>query len=118
MRIQGVYNLLKARFLLQENAVQNWKMILFLLFLGIALIYNTHSYEQKVYQIADLTKEIRELRSKFVERRSDLMKLKMESTISNKMEVLGIKPSEVPPTKIKVVKEDKSWFNSDENNRR
>jgi Bacteriodetes cell division protein (FtsL-like) len=44
------------------------------------------------------------LRSEFVDRRSELMKLKMESTVSEKMEVIGIFPSTVPPKKIKVKK--------------
>jgi hypothetical protein len=35
------------------------------------------------------------------------MELKMESTISRKMEVKEIVPSSVPPRKIKVVKEEK-----------
>jgi hypothetical protein len=33
-----------------------------------------------------MNKEVKELRSEFVDRRSELMKLKMESTISKKME--------------------------------
>jgi hypothetical protein len=35
-------------------------------------------------QIAKLTTEVKELRSEFVDRRSQLMKLKMESTVSQK----------------------------------
>jgi ribosomal protein L31E len=58
-----------------------------------------------------LTNEVKELRSEFVDRRSELMKLKMESTISNKMESRGIYPSQVPPKKIKVKKPiEKSFF--------
>jgi hypothetical protein len=54
-----------------------------------------------------LTNEVKELRSEFVDRRSELMKLKMESTISKKMEEKGIFPSTVPPTKIKVAKKSR-----------
>ena len=35
------------------------------------------------------------------------MKLKMESTIANKMSQIGIYPPEVPPVKIKVVENKK-----------
>lgn len=106
----GIYNILKARFLVNEDATKNWRFIVFLIFLAIIMIANTHRFEQKVFRIADLTNEVKELRSEFVDRRSDLMKLKMESTISNKMEARGIFPSSVPPVKIKVKKPKEESF--------
>ena len=53
----------------------------------------------------ELNNQVKELRSEFVDRRSELMKLKMESTVAKKMETRQILPSEVPP--LKVVVEDK-----------
>jgi hypothetical protein len=47
-----------------------------------------------------MNNEVRELRSEFVEERSTLMKLKMESNITLKMADRGVKPSETPPYKI------------------
>ena len=41
-----------------------------------------------------------------MDRRSELMELKMESTVARKMEERGIFPSSVPPKKIKVIKEE------------
>lgn len=106
-----VYNILKARFLVNEDATKNWRFIVFLIVLAIIMIANTHRFEQKVFRIADLSDEVKELRSEFVDRRSQLMKLKMESTISKKMEARGIFPSQVPPVKIKVKQpEEKSFF--------
>lgn len=72
--------------------------------LAIIMIGSSHSAERKVHQIARLNDEVRELRSEFVDRRSSLMRLKMESTISRKMAGRGIRPSDVPPTKI-IIKE-------------
>ncbi len=106
----GVYSILKARFLLDEDAIKNWRFIVFIILLAIAMIANTQSYEQKVFRIAELTNEVKELRSEFVDRRSELMKLKMESTIAQKMEAKQIKPSTVPPIKIKVKKEEEKGF--------
>ena len=103
---QGVYSILKARFLVNEDATKNWRFILFLILLAIIMIANTHSYEQKVLRIAELNEEVKELRSRFVDRRSQLMKLRMESTISKKMETRGIYPSQVPPQKITVNKKE------------
>lgn len=108
---QGVYGILKARFLINEDAVKNWRFILFLILLAIIMIANTHRYEQKVFQIVRLSNEVKELRSEFVDRRSELMKLKMESTVATKMEARNIYPSSVPPQKIKVKKaEEKRWY--------
>ena len=98
----GVYSLLKARFLLNEDAVKNWRFIVFVIFLGILMIANTQRFEQKVFKIVELTNRSKELRSEFVDKRSELMKLKMESTVSEKMVEKKIFPSTVPPMKIKV----------------
>ena len=99
---QGMYNLLKADFLISNDAVKNWRFIVFCTFLAIIMIACSHSAERKVHNIAKLNNEVRELRSEFVDMRSALMKLKMESTITNKMAARGVKPSETPPYKIKI----------------
>lgn len=104
-----IFNILKARFLLNEDASKNWVFILFLLVLAIIMIANTHSYEKKVFRIAELNNEVKELRSEFVDRRSELMKIKMESSVAEKMAQKEIVPSSVPPKKIKVAKEKTAW---------
>jgi hypothetical protein len=106
----GVYSLLKARFLIDDDAVKNWRFIVFGISLAIIMIANTQHFEQKVFKIAELTNQVKELRSEFVDRRSQLMKLKMESTVSNKMLEKEIFPSTVPPVKIKVKKEEEKNF--------
>ncbi|UQD55058.1 FtsL-like putative cell division protein [Flavobacterium sp. K5-23] len=106
----GVYSLLKARFLINDDAVKNWRFIVFVIALAIIMIANTQRYEQKVFKIAELSNQVKELRSEFVDRRSQLMKLKMESTVSDKMLEKQIFPSTVPPVKIKVIKEEEKSF--------
>ena len=108
----GVYSILKARFLINEeaNAAKNWRFIVFLILLAIIMIANTQRYEQKVFKIIALTGEVKELRSEFVDRRSELMQRRMESTVSEKMEAKQILPSSVPPIKIKVKKEEEKNF--------
>lgn len=106
----GVYNILKARFLIDDDAMKNWRFIVFLILLAILMIANTQRFEQKVFAIAKLTTEVKELRSEFVDRRSQLMKLKMESTVSGKMVEKQIFPSTVPPIKIKVKKVEEKTF--------
>jgi len=106
----NIYNILKARFLINEDAVKNWRFIVFLIVLAIVMIANTNRYEQKVFRIAERTSEVKELRSEFVDRRSELMKLKMESTVSEKMKEKKIFPSSAPPVKIKVAQKPKEGF--------
>jgi len=106
----GIYGILKARFLIDEDAIKNWRFIVFVILLAIIMIANTQRFEQKVFKIAELTSEVKELRSEFVDRRSQLMKLRMESTVSEKMIAKEIYPSTVPPVKIKVKKEAEKSF--------
>lgn len=107
---RGIYDILKAKILIDDDAIKNWRFIVFLIFLAIVMIANTQRYEQKVFKIAALTSEVKELRSEFVDRRSQLMKLRLESTVSEKMVEKNIFPSSVPPVKIKVKKEEEKTF--------
>lgn len=107
---RGVYDILKAKFLIDDDALKNWRFIVFIISLAIIMIANTQRFEQKVFQIAQLTTQVKELRSEFVDRRSQLMKLKMESTVSRKMVEKEIFPATVPPIKIKVKQEEKKSF--------
>jgi hypothetical protein len=71
------------------------------------MIANNHLYDAKNYKITELTNQVKELRSEFVDKRSELLKLKLESTVAKKMEARQIFPSEVPPVKV-VVESKKS----------
>ena len=102
----GLYSILKGKFLISNDAFNNWRFIFFCTLLAIFMIGSSHSAERKVHEIARLNDEVRELRSQFVDLRSRLMRIKMESTISRKMAGRGIKSSDVPPTKIVVIEEE------------
>ncbi len=101
---QTVYDLLKGKFLVDEDAPKNWRLLIFLAMLALIMIASSHSIDNKVQRIAQLNKQYRELRSEFTATRSDLMKLKMESTITKKLAEKGLFISENPPKKIKVKK--------------
>ena len=66
------------------------------------MIASSHSADKKVHEIAQLNNEAKELRSIFLDGRSKLMKLKMESSVITKMKEKGINSSLIPPKKIKV----------------
>lgn len=97
---ESIYDILKGNFLINRDAFKNWKLIFFCTILAITMIGSSHRAERKVHQIAKLHDEVREIRSEFVDRRSKLMRLKMESTLIRRMADRGIKPSDTPPTKI------------------
>ena len=99
---QKIYDLLKGKFLVDKDAPKNWSMLIFLAVLALIMIASAHSVDNKVQKIATLNKKKRELRSEFVATRSELMKLKMESSITKKLAEKGLYISENPPKKIRV----------------
>ena len=104
---KNVYSILRGKFLVSDDSFKNWRLIIFISGLAIVMIASSHSADKKVYEIAKLTNEVKELRSAFVDGRSELMRLKMESTIIDKVEKKGIYISEIPPKKIRVISKNK-----------
>lgn len=99
---KSIYSILRGKFLISDDSFKNWRIIIFISFLAIIMIASSHSADKKVHEIAKLNNQVKELRSAFVDGRSKLMRLKMESTIINKVANKGIQISEIPPVKIKV----------------
>jgi len=100
------YNILKGTFLVSDDSFKNWRMIIFLSILAIVMIASSHSADRKVHEIAKLNEEVKEYRSAFIDGRSILMELKMESTIRQKLASKEVLPSTEPPKKIKVKSQD------------
>jgi hypothetical protein len=101
---EGVYSILKAKFLVSNGSTGNWGLIVFVFLLSMIMIANNHFFETKLTKIVKLQAELKEYRSEFVDVRSRLMQLKMESSVSKKMESIQIYPSDVPPVRIKILK--------------
>ncbi len=101
---QRIYDVLKGKFLVDEDAPKNWRLLIFLAVLALVMIASSHSIDKKVQKIALLNKERSELRSEFIETSSYLEKLRMESTISKVLAEKGLFISNTPPQKIKVIK--------------
>ncbi len=99
---KSIYSILKGTFLVSDDAFKNWKWIIFISVLAIIMIASSHSADKKVHEIKRLTNEVKEMRSAFVDGRSKLMNLKLESVVTDKMNKKGLESSEVPPKKIKV----------------
>lgn len=99
---KSIYRVLRGTFLISDDSFKNWRLILFLSTLAVVMIASSHSADRKVHEIAKLNEEVKELRSAFVEGRSQLMRLKMESSVRRKLVTKGLGPSRIPPKKIMV----------------
>ncbi|MFD2726914.1 FtsL-like putative cell division protein [Hyunsoonleella rubra] len=100
------FNILKGTFLVSDDSFKNWRIIIFISVLAVVMIASSHSADKKVYEIANLENEVKKMRSEFVEGRSKLMRLKMESAVVLKMKEKGLESSVIPPKKIIIKGQD------------
>lgn len=98
----GFIDILKGKFLVSGDAPKNWLFIIFVSFLATVMIASSHNADRKVHTLAALNEEVKELRSEFVDKRSDVQRLKLESKITEILQKKALYPSETPPKKIKV----------------
>lgn len=98
----NINNILKGKFLVDEDAFKNWRMIIFLSVLALIMIASSHRADEKVHEIARLKEQVAELRSEAVDSRVSLWELKTSSSVARALETRGVKPSNIPPKKIKV----------------
>lgn len=92
--------LLNIEFLIKDDALKNWRMLLFLSLLALIVIASGHSADKKIYEIARLNAEIKEVKSEFVETRAALMRLKMETRVTQQLASRVVGPATAPPIKL------------------
>ena len=92
--------LLKMEFLINDEAFRNWRMIIYLSILALTMIASGHSADRKIFKIAKLNDKLKMLKSEFIEHRTALMNLKMETKITKELQPMGIGPAKTPPIKI------------------
>lgn len=98
--MKKLLSILRMEFLVNDDAFKNWRVILFLSVLSLIMIASGHAADRKIFQIAQLNDDIKMLKSQFVEQRTVLMNLKMETKIMKELQPLGIGPAKTPPIKI------------------
>jgi len=103
---KGFYDLLKGKFLISDDAFKNWRFIFFISVLMMLMIGSSHSADKKVHKIAQLNNEFKEIKSEYVDVRMILMQSKMETKIISAMEKNELVPSENPPQKIIIKKQN------------
>ena len=104
---EGFFNIIKGTFLVNDDALKNWRFIIFLSVMTLGMIASGHQADKKVHQIAQLSNEVKDLKSQYVDVRMQLMNAKMETKIIAAMAKKGLFISEVPPQKIVVLSNPK-----------
>ena len=95
-----IYSILKGTYLVNAGAYKKWRLILFFSSLALIMIASSHSADGKVHHIAKLQEDVKALRSEYVEKRAQLMGLKMESNLRDLMKDKDLFPSHTPQIKI------------------
>lgn len=104
LMIKKIISFLKMEFLIKEDSFKNWKMILFFSILALVMISSGHSADNKIFTISNLNEDLKALKSEFIEQRTFLMKLKMESNVVKVLSKIGLVSSKTSPIKIIVRK--------------
>jgi hypothetical protein len=76
--------------------------ILFVMFLGLLYISNTHHAEKTVRKINTIHSEVEDLRADYTTLKSDLMFASKQSEVARKVRAFGLQESLRPPHKIEV----------------
>jgi hypothetical protein len=82
--------------------VQYLPKILFVVFLSLVYISNTHYAEKTIRQIDKAQSEVEDLRADFTTLKSDVMFASKQSEVARRVKPLGLKESLRPPYKIVV----------------
>jgi len=82
--------------------VQYLPKILFIMFLGILYISNTHYAEKTVRKINAIQAEVEDLCADYTTLKSDLMFASKQSEVARKVKEFGLKESLTPPYKVQI----------------
>ncbi len=104
---ENIYSTLRTKFLIDGKAARNWKIIILVVFLLLIMITSGHKIDSKVIKISELNKKKRELRAKYIDTQTILMRMKMESNVMHKVKLRGVFPSKTSPQKIKIINKKK-----------
>lgn len=98
--VQSVVNVLNGSFFIKQSMVNQIPFVIFLAFIAMVYIANGYYAEHIIKEINSVNNEIKELRSEYITRKSDLMQLSKQSEVAKKAILYGLKESTEPPKKI------------------
>jgi hypothetical protein len=103
--VEPIKGVVTGRFLVSQSWSRNWPFIIYLSFLALVMIASSHSAERKVHKISKLRTEMKELNSKHIDLRSQLMIESMEYKVVERAGKMGLINSDEPPVIIRVNRE-------------
>jgi cell division protein FtsL len=98
IRLKGLY----SDKLSSKILVTSWRMILFISSLAILVIYSSHRVDQKVFEISRLNEGLKDLRSKHIDMRTQLMSLSKTTRVAKDVAKSGLFEALDAPYKIQV----------------
>ena len=98
----SIWSIIKADYLTNKNAAKNWLFILMLVFMGLYIINMSHMSDTKVKKIVRLNKEVKALRSEYVDLKAKVIKEKTATEVIERLKSKGFVPSKKQPVKIKL----------------
>jgi len=75
----------------------SWRMILFISSLAILVIYSSHQVDRKVFQMSKLNEQLKDLRSKHIDMRTQLTSLSKLTKVAQDVQSSGLLKSRVAP---------------------
>jgi hypothetical protein len=93
----NLMDILKGKFLVDDGSMQNWRFVLYLVFLAFVSISSSHWVDKKVVKINKLDEEVSNLKAQFTDAHRLLMKMQLEPEIKKQSEALGIKLTDEQP---------------------
>lgn len=99
-------SILRGSFLGHPYVVRNLPFVAYLSALGVLAIFWAHRAEQQSRTISKLTAELSEVKSEYLEAKSNLMRLGTESSVRQRAQSLGLIPPKKAPDQIKKPQND------------
>lgn len=86
---------------LKAHLVDNYlRFVVFLAIIGLVYIWNSHYAEKQVKEMAKLKKEVKQLKSKYLEKRATLSAGTQYTVIRDQADSLGLKKISEPAFKL------------------
>lgn len=87
--------------LMSKNMLEtSWRMVLFVSCLAIIVIYSSHKVDQKVREISKLNEGLKDLRSRHIDMRTQLMSQSKVTKVADEVSKFGLYESLEAPYRI------------------
>ncbi len=101
-----IIGVLNGNFLARENVIRNMPFMFYVVLLMVLYIAYGYYAERTVRELHNVDVELKDMRSDYISKRAELEKTEKQSQVAEDIEMLGLKESRVPPTKIEVDAEE------------